>query len=78
MNMRSSTIPSKKQQEMDATEVCIDQIKKSVRVELRAAPNTRGTRSSVELSGQRDFGFEEDVTAEYTKYIILLLYYGYK
>jgi hypothetical protein len=39
---------------MDATIVCIDQIKKSVQVEPRAAWFPRGTRPSVELSGQRD------------------------
>jgi hypothetical protein len=39
---------------MDATIVCIDQTKKSVQVELRAAWFPRGTRPSVELSGERD------------------------
>jgi hypothetical protein len=40
---------------MDATVVCIDQTKKSVQVEPRAAWFPRGTRPSVELSGQRDW-----------------------
>jgi len=40
---------------MDATVVCIDQTKKSVQVEPRAARKPRGTRPSVELSGQRDW-----------------------
>ncbi|WEL27393.1 Transposase (plasmid) [Haloferax volcanii] len=40
---------------MDATVVCIDQTKKSVQVEPRAAWFPRGTRPSVKLSGQRDW-----------------------
>ena len=40
---------------MDATVVCIDQTKKSVQVEPRAAWFPRGTRPSVELSGQHDW-----------------------
>jgi hypothetical protein len=40
---------------MDATVVCIDQSKKSVQVEPRAAWFPRGTRPSVTLSGQRDW-----------------------
>ena len=72
---------------MDATVVCIDQTKKSVQVELRAAWFPCGTRPSVELSGQRDWTcllgaitengdrffdrFEESVTAERAKRIIL-------
>jgi len=40
---------------MDAAVVCLDQIKKSVQVEPRAAWFPRGTRPSVELSGQRDW-----------------------
>lgn len=71
---------------MDATVVCIDQTKKPVQVEPRAAWFSRGTWPSVELSGQRDwtcllgattvFGdsffsrFEECVTAEHAKYFI--------
>jgi transposase len=74
---------------MDATVVCIDQTKKSVRVEPRAAWFPRGTRPSVELSGQRDWTcvlgaitengdrffsrFEEYVTAEHAKHFILAL-----
>ena len=45
----------KKRREMDATVVCIDQTKKSVQVEPRAAWFPRGRRPSVELSGQRDW-----------------------
>ena len=72
---------------MDATVVCIDQIKKPVQVEPRAAWFPRGTRPSVELSGQRDWTcllgaitedgdrffsrFTEYVTAEYAKHSIL-------
>ncbi len=75
---------------MDATVVCIDQTKKSVQVEPRAAWFPRGTRPSVELSGQRDWTcllgaitengdrffsrFEEHVTAYHAKYIIIMLY----
>ena len=40
---------------MDATVVCIDQTKKSVQVEPRAAWFPRGTRPSVDLSGQREW-----------------------
>src|SRR6056297_2637483 len=40
---------------MDATVVCIDQTKKSVQVEPRAAWFPRGTRPAVALSGQRDW-----------------------
>ena len=74
---------------MDATVDCIDQPKKSVRVEPRAAWFPRGTRPSVELSGQRDWTcvlgaitedddrffsrFEEYVTAEHAKHFILAL-----
>ena len=74
---------------MDATIVCIDQTKKSVRTEPRAAWFPRGTRPSVELSGQRDWTcvlgaitengdrffsrFEEYVTAEHAKHFILAL-----
>jgi transposase len=45
----------KKRRGMDATVVCIDQTKKSVQFEPRAAWFPRGTRLSVELSGQRDW-----------------------
>ena len=74
---------------MDATVVCIDQTKKSVRTEPRAAWFPRGTRPSVELSGQRDWTcvlgaitengdrffsrFEEYVTTEHAKHFILAL-----
>ena len=74
---------------MDATVVCIDQTKKSVQVEPRAAWFPRGTRPSVELSGQRDWTcllgaitedgerffsrFEEYVTADHAKHFILAL-----
>ena len=74
---------------MDATVVCVDQIKKSVQVEPRAAWFPRGTRPSVELSGQRDWTcllgaitengdrffarFKEYVTAEHAKHFILTL-----
>src|SRR6056297_1153457 len=74
---------------MDATVVCIDQTKKSVRTEPRTAWFQRGTRPSVELSGQRDWTyllgaitedgdrffprFEEYVTAEHAKHFILAL-----
>jgi len=74
---------------MDATVVCIDQTKKSVQVEPRAARKPRGTRPSVKLSGQRDWTcslgaitengdrfssrFEEYVTAEHAKHFILAL-----
>ncbi|PGF17155.1 IS630 family transposase [Natrinema sp. CBA1119] len=79
----------KKRREMDATVVCIDQTKKSVQVEPRAAWFPRGTRPAVELSGQRDWTcllgaitedgdrffsrFEEYVTAEHAKHFILAL-----
>ncbi|MFD1562873.1 IS630 family transposase [Haloarchaeobius amylolyticus] len=79
----------KKRREMDATVVCIDQTKKSVQVEPRAAWFPRGTRPSVELSGQRDWTcllgaitedgdrffsrFEEYVTADHAKHFILAL-----
>ncbi|MCQ4333137.1 IS630 family transposase [Natronomonas sp. F2-12] len=79
----------KKRREMDATVVCIDQTKKSVQVEPRAAWFPRGTRPSVELSGQRDWTcllgaitengdrffsrFTEYVTAEHAKHFILAL-----
>jgi hypothetical protein len=74
---------------MDATVVCIDQSKKSVQVEPRAARKPRGTRPAVELSGQRDWRcllgaitengdrffsrFEEYVTEDHAKYFILAL-----
>jgi transposase len=74
---------------MDATVVCIDQTKKSVLVEPRAAWFSRGTRPSVALSGQRDWTcllgaitedggrffarFEEYVTAAHAKHFILAL-----
>ncbi len=74
---------------MDATVVCIDQTKKSVQVEPRAARKPRGTRPSIEFSGQRDWTcllgaitedserffsrFEEYVTAEHAKHFILAL-----
>ncbi|WP_152024107.1 IS630 family transposase [Natronomonas moolapensis] len=79
----------KKRRELDATVVCIDQTKKSVQVEPRAAWFPRGTRPSVELSGQRDWTcllgaitedgdrffsrFTEYVTAEHAKHFILAL-----
>jgi len=72
---------------MDATVVCIDQTKKSVQVEPRAAWFPCGTRPSVELSGQRDWTcslgaitedgdrffsrLEEYVIAEHAKHLIL-------
>ncbi len=75
---------------MDATVVCIDQTKKSVQVEPRAAWFPCGTRPSVELSGQREWTcllgaitedgdrffsrFTEYVTAEHAKHFILALY----
>jgi hypothetical protein len=52
---RSARELKKKRREMDATVVCIDQTKKSVQVEPRAAWFPRGTRPSIELSGQRDW-----------------------
>ncbi len=74
---------------MDATVVCIDQTKKSVQVEPRAAWFPRGTRPAIELSGQRDWTcllgaitedgdrffsrFEEYVTGEHAKHFILAL-----
>ncbi|WP_222914137.1 IS630 family transposase [Natrinema sp. SYSU A 869] len=79
----------KKRREMDATVVCLDQTKKSVQVEPRAAWFPRGTRPAVELSGQRDWTcllgaitedgdrffsrFEEYVTAAHAKNFILAL-----
>jgi len=79
----------KKAAGMDATVVCIDQTKKSVQVEPRAAWFPRGTRPSVELSGQRDWTcllgaiteagdrffsrFTEYVTAEHAKHFSLAL-----
>ncbi|WP_265108824.1 IS630 family transposase [Halosolutus halophilus] len=79
----------KKRRKMDATVVCIDQTKKSVQVEPRAAWFPRGTRPSVELSGQREWTcllgaitedgdrffsrFEEYVTADHAKHFILAL-----
>ncbi|MGM0717960.1 MAG: IS630 family transposase [Halobacteriota archaeon] len=79
----------KKRREMDATVVCIDQTKKSVQVEPSAALFPRGTRPSVELSGQRDWTcllgaitedgdrffsrFTEYITAEHAKHFILAL-----
>ncbi|MFC6716702.1 IS630 family transposase [Halovalidus salilacus] len=84
----------KKRRELDATVVCIDQTKKSVQVEPRAAWFPRGTRPSVELSGQRDWTcllgaitedgdrffarFEEYVTAEHAKHFILALCQEFK
>ena len=78
--------PKKKRQEMDATVVCIDQTKKSVQGEPRAAWFPRGTRPTVELSGQRDWTcllgaitedgdrflsqFEEYVTADHAQHFI--------
>jgi transposase len=74
---------------MDATVVCVDQTKKSVQVEPRAAWFPRGTRPAVELSGQRDWTcllgaitedgdrffsrFTEYVTADHAKHFILAL-----
>ncbi len=74
---------------MDATVVCINQTKKSVQVESRAAWFPRGTRLSIELSRQRDWTcllgaitedgdrffarFEEYVTADHAKYFIFEL-----
>ena len=74
---------------MDATAVCIDQTERSVAVEPRAAWFPRGTRPSVELSGQRDWTcfpepitedgdrffsrFEQYVTAEHAKHFTLAL-----
>ncbi|UHH26676.1 IS630 family transposase [Halobacterium noricense] len=84
----------KKHRELDATVVCIDQTKKSVQVEPRAAWFPRGTRPSVELSGQRKWTcllgaitedgdcffsrFEEYVTAEHAKHFILALCKGFE
>jgi hypothetical protein len=45
----------KKRREMDAAVVCIDQSKKSVQLEPRAAWFPRGTRPSVEQFGQPDW-----------------------
>jgi transposase len=79
----------KKRRKMDATVVCIDQTKKSVQFETRAAWFSLGMKSSVELSGQRDWTcllgaiteagdrvfsrFEEYVTADHAKHFILAL-----
>ena len=52
---KRSTLRSKKRAEMDATVVCIDQTKKSVQVEPRAAWFPRGSEPAVELSGYRDW-----------------------
>ncbi len=73
---------------MDATVVFIDQTKKSMQVEPRAAWFPRGRGPSVELSGQRDWKcllgevtedgdrffsrFKGYVTAIHTKYLILI------
>ena len=86
---KRSTTNEKKRREMDATVACIDQIKEPVAVETRAAWFPRGTRPSVELSGQRDWTcfpepitedgdrffsrFEQYVTAEHAKHFSLLL-----
>ncbi len=72
---------------MDATVVCIDQTKKSVRIEPRAAWFLHGMRPSVEFSGQRDWTcvlgaitehgdrffsrFGEYVTAKHAKHFTL-------
>jgi hypothetical protein len=74
---------------MHATVVCIDQTKKFVQVEPRAAWAPRGTRPSVELFDQRDWTcllgagtekgsrffsrFTEYITAEHAKNFILAL-----
>jgi protein associated with RNAse G/E len=74
---------------MDATIVCIDQTKKSVQAEPRAAWFPRGTRPSIKFSGQRDWTcllgtitedggrffsrFTEYVTAEHAIHFILAL-----
>jgi len=74
---------------MDATVVCIDQTKKPVRVDPRAAWFPEGTRPSVALSVHRDWTcllgaitedgdrffsrFEAYVTAEHAKHFILAL-----
>ncbi len=74
---------------MDATVVCIDETKKSVQVEPRAARKPRGTRPSVKLSDQRDWAcllgaitedgerffarFEEYVTGKHARHFILAL-----
>ena len=74
---------------MDIKIVCIDQTKKSVQVEPRAAWFPRGTRPSVKLSGQHDWTcllgaitedserffsrFTEYVTADHAKHFILAL-----
>lgn len=74
---------------MDATVVCVDQTKKSVRVEPSAAWFRRGTRPTVELSGKRDWTcllgavtedgdrffsrFTEYITGEHAKHFILAL-----
>ena len=75
---------------MDSTVICIDQTKKSVQVEPRAARFPRGTHSSDKLSDQRDWTsllvvitedggrfhsrFTEYVTADHTKNLILESY----
>jgi len=74
---------------MGATVVCIDQTKKSVQVEPRAAWFPRGSEPAVELSGQRDWTcllgavtddgkcffsrFTEYVTGAHAKHFILVL-----
>jgi len=83
----------KKRLKIYTTVVWIDQIKKAVHVNPRAAWFPRGTRPSVEFSGQRDWTcllssisergdhffarFEECVTTAYAKHIILILYKEY-
>ncbi len=79
---------------MDATVVCIDQTKISVQVGPRVAWFLRGTRPSVELSGQRDWTcllgaitedgdrfvsrFTEYITADHAKHFILSLWTNLK
>jgi len=74
---------------MDATVVCIDQTKTSLRTEPRAAWFPRGAAPSVELSGQRDWTcllgavtadgetffsrFQEYVTTDHARHFILAL-----
>jgi hypothetical protein len=86
---KRSARSSKKRRELDATVVCLDQTKRFVQVEPRAAWFPCGTRPSVELSGQRDWTcllgvitedgdrffarFEEYVTAEHAKHFLLAL-----
>lgn len=52
---KNSTTKSNNRAEMDAKIVCIDQTKKPVQVEPRAAWFPRCTRPSVELSSQSDW-----------------------